>query len=162
MKLALPPPPPPQAVCCSDGNHCCPTDYTCDVEKTTCTKGEVVIPWYTKLPASASVEDDPASVQCDGQEQCPDDNTCCQLQSGEWGCCPMPDVSAETRHKGLIQIIKMNTTGVTSTDLVRACVCVCRPCAARIRCTAARRATPATWPPTPARSSSCCSCKPSR
>uniref|UniRef100_G3PNX7 Granulin a n=1 Tax=Gasterosteus aculeatus TaxID=69293 RepID=G3PNX7_GASAC len=91
VKLALPPPPPPQAVCCSDGNHCCPTDYTCDVEKTTCTKGEVVIPWYTKLPASASVEDDPASVQCDGQEQCPDDNTCCQLQSGEWGCCPMPD-----------------------------------------------------------------------
>ncbi|XP_040046250.2 granulin a [Gasterosteus aculeatus] len=81
----------PKAVCCSDGNHCCPTDYTCDVEKTTCTKGEVVIPWYTKLPASASVEDDPASVQCDGQEQCPDDNTCCQLQSGEWGCCPMPD-----------------------------------------------------------------------
>uniref|UniRef100_A0A667Z4T5 Granulins domain-containing protein n=1 Tax=Myripristis murdjan TaxID=586833 RepID=A0A667Z4T5_9TELE len=41
----------PKAVCCSDGNHCCPTNYTCDVNSTTCVKGEVVIPWYTKLPA---------------------------------------------------------------------------------------------------------------
>ncbi|KAM8844812.1 granulin a [Spinachia spinachia] len=81
----------PEAVCCSDGNHCCPTDYKCDVKKTTCTKGEVAIPWYNKLPATASVEADPASVQCDEQSQCPGETTCCRLLSGEWGCCPLSD-----------------------------------------------------------------------
>ncbi|XP_054463078.1 granulin a [Anoplopoma fimbria] len=81
----------PEAMCCADGNHCCPVNYQCDEEKTTCTKGEVVIPWYTKLPASISVEADPSSVQCDSQSQCPEDTTCCRLSTGEWGCCPIPN-----------------------------------------------------------------------
>ncbi|XP_075942669.1 granulin a [Anarhichas minor] len=81
----------PQAVCCADGSHCCPANYMCNERKTTCTKGEVVIPWYTKLPATTSVEADSSSVQCDGQIQCPGQTTCCRLLSGEWGCCPLPN-----------------------------------------------------------------------
>lgn len=29
-------------------------------------------------------------VQCDPETACPDETTCCQLGSGDWGCCPMP------------------------------------------------------------------------
>uniref|UniRef100_A0A8C2W811 Granulin a n=1 Tax=Cyclopterus lumpus TaxID=8103 RepID=A0A8C2W811_CYCLU len=79
----------PQAVCCSDGDHCCPVNYHCSVRKTTCIKGEVVIPWYTKLPARTGVQADPSSVKCGGESQCPEQTTCCRLLSGEWGCCPI-------------------------------------------------------------------------
>ncbi|KAI3359510.1 hypothetical protein L3Q82_013913 [Scortum barcoo] len=82
----------PKAVCCADGNHCCPSDYKCDEQKNTCLKGEVVIPWYTKLPASTTaIRADPSTVQCDEHNQCPEQTTCCQLATGEWGCCPMPN-----------------------------------------------------------------------
>ncbi|TDH03325.1 hypothetical protein EPR50_G00161570 [Perca flavescens] len=79
----------PKAVCCADGSHCCPNGYTCNESETSCVKGEVVIPWYTKLPATSSIEADPSSVQCNGQHQCPQHTTCCQLLTGEWGCCPL-------------------------------------------------------------------------
>ncbi|CAJ1076382.1 LOW QUALITY PROTEIN: progranulin-like [Xyrichtys novacula] len=79
----------PQAVCCSDGNHCCPNHYKCKEDQTSCIKGEVVIPWYTKLPATASIPANPRSVKCDGQSQCPEHTTCCRLSTGEWGCCPL-------------------------------------------------------------------------
>uniref|UniRef100_A0A665TPF0 Granulins domain-containing protein n=1 Tax=Echeneis naucrates TaxID=173247 RepID=A0A665TPF0_ECHNA len=81
----------PEAVCCADGNHCCPTNYKCNEEQTSCVKGEVVIPWYTKLPATSTLQDEPNSVQCDGLNQCPQQTTCCRLFTGEWGCCPMQD-----------------------------------------------------------------------
>nr|XP_033500520.1 granulin a [Epinephelus lanceolatus] len=81
----------PRAVCCADGNHCCPNQYKCDESQTSCIKGEVVIPWYTKLPATISNEADPSSVQCEEQTQCPEHTTCCQLPTGDWGCCPLPN-----------------------------------------------------------------------
>ncbi|XP_041673046.1 granulin a [Cheilinus undulatus] len=80
----------PYAVCCSDGSHCCPTGYKCS-EHQTCTKGEVVIPWYTKIPAITRVPSYPGSVHCDDQSQCPDHTTCCQLSTGQWGCCPLEE-----------------------------------------------------------------------
>ncbi|XP_070778918.1 granulin a [Enoplosus armatus] len=79
----------PEAVCCADGNHCCPTHYKCDEQGTSCIKGEVVIPWYTKLPATLSMQAAPTSVECDGLNQCPEHTTCCKLLTGEWGCCPL-------------------------------------------------------------------------
>lgn len=81
----------PQAVCCADGNHCCPYGYKCNESRTSCIKEELVIPWYTKLPATTSVEADPSSVHCDGLNQCPERTTCCKLSTGEWGCCPLQD-----------------------------------------------------------------------
>ncbi|XP_019950288.2 granulin a [Paralichthys olivaceus] len=81
----------PEAVCCDDGEHCCPAHYKCDENETSCIKGELVIPWYTKLAATttSSVEDESGSVQCDALNQCPEHTTCCQLQTGECGCCPL-------------------------------------------------------------------------
>ncbi|XP_038562642.1 granulin a [Micropterus salmoides] len=82
----------PEAVCCADGNHCCPTHYKCNEKETSCVKGEVVIPWYTKLPATTSIQAESSAVQCDDdQKQCPEHTTCCQLPTGEWGCCPLPN-----------------------------------------------------------------------
>ena len=79
-----------QAVCCSDHIHCCPSGYTCDVEKGTCDQGLKSQPWLTKLPAE-SIE--VKSVPCPGgQVACPDGSTCCQTASGSWGCCPFPKV----------------------------------------------------------------------
>ena len=63
---------------------------------TACVKGEVVIPWYTKLPATTAVDSVQASlgaVHCDGVNQCPEGSTCCRLFTGEWGCCPIQNVS---------------------------------------------------------------------
>ncbi|XP_006803151.1 granulin a [Neolamprologus brichardi] len=79
----------PEAVCCEDGSHCCPNQYKCDNSHTSCIKGEVVIPWYTKIPAITSDEAEPYSVQCEGASQCPEQTSCCKLFTGEWGCCPL-------------------------------------------------------------------------
>ncbi|XP_074512001.1 granulin a [Sebastes fasciatus] len=79
----------PKASCCRDGIHCCPFGYICDASY--CIRGEVVIPWYTKLPATTRIEADPSAVQCDRLNQCPEHTTCCQLLTGEWGCCPLQD-----------------------------------------------------------------------
>ena len=40
-----------QAVCCSDGVHCCPNGYKCDVSAGTCSKGFLSMPWEKKKPA---------------------------------------------------------------------------------------------------------------
>uniref|UniRef100_A0A087XWW0 Granulin n=1 Tax=Poecilia formosa TaxID=48698 RepID=A0A087XWW0_POEFO len=79
----------PKAVCCADGSHCCPENYKCNEDKTTCIRGEVEIPWYTKLPAITRVQVDPNNVQCDDDHQCPEHTSCCKLFTGEWGCCPL-------------------------------------------------------------------------
>uniref|UniRef100_A0A3P9IZY2 Granulin a n=1 Tax=Oryzias latipes TaxID=8090 RepID=A0A3P9IZY2_ORYLA len=78
----------PEAVCCADGEHCCPADYKCKEENTSCVKGEVVIPWYTKIPATDSIQADSSFVQCSAVHQCPEHMSCCRLFTGEWGCCP--------------------------------------------------------------------------
>uniref|UniRef100_A0A3P9KWB7 Granulin a n=1 Tax=Oryzias latipes TaxID=8090 RepID=A0A3P9KWB7_ORYLA len=81
----------PKAVCCADGEHCCPADYKCKEENTSCVKGEVVIPWYTKIPATDSIQADSSFVQCSAVHQCPEHMSCCRLFTGEWGCCPLPN-----------------------------------------------------------------------
>ncbi|CAL8304108.1 unnamed protein product [Merluccius merluccius] len=78
-----------EAVCCFDGEHCCPTNYKCDESRRTCYKGEVAIPWYTKVPAVEGGSVDLDSVPCDRENRCPVHFTCCQLSSGQWGCCPL-------------------------------------------------------------------------
>ncbi|KAM4531106.1 granulin a [Odontesthes bonariensis] len=79
----------PKAVCCADGDHCCPNNYKCDESQTSCIKGEVVIPWYTKITATTSVQADSSSVQCDDGNRCPEHTSCCRLFTGQWGCCPL-------------------------------------------------------------------------
>ena len=82
-----------QAVCCSDHIHCCPSGTICDVATSTCTKGAFSMPWQKKTPAlKAGVNVQKVNIVCPGGESCPDDSTCCKMESGEYGCCPMPKV----------------------------------------------------------------------
>ena len=125
----------PNAVCCSDGEHCCPEGYTCDVSAGTCTKGRKIIALLKKTPASISKHNVKSVICPDGTSECPDGDTCCQLSSGQYGCCPLPhavccsdgehccpegytcDVSAGTcsrgsRNMALLQKIPRRNTGV--------------------------------------------------
>ena len=79
-----------QAVCCSDHIHCCPHGTTCDLSKGTCDKGDISVDWFVKTPALKA----PNPVPCDESHECPTGNTCCRLESGDWGCCPKPNVSS--------------------------------------------------------------------
>ena len=39
------------------------------------------------------------NVKCDDDEHyCPDGSTCCKLEEGGWGCCPLPQVSKYYRY----------------------------------------------------------------
>jgi len=85
-------------VCCSDKLHCCPNGYTCDVAEGTCNRDARSISWNA---VAVNDIDKPSSndVKCDHSEQsCPDGNTCCKLESGDYGCCPYDKV-AITSHK---------------------------------------------------------------
>ena len=33
------------------------------------------------------------AIICPDSSECPDDNTCCKLESGMYGCCPLPDAT---------------------------------------------------------------------
>ncbi|XP_052406912.1 granulin a isoform X22 [Carassius gibelio] len=83
----------PEAVCCTDGEHCCPANYKCDVTRVSCIRGDVVIPWYNKMSAQSTPAPslDLGAVECDEQMSCSADSTCCHLSTGEWGCCPLPE-----------------------------------------------------------------------
>ncbi|RXN02594.1 granulins-like isoform X4 [Labeo rohita] len=83
----------PEAVCCTDGEHCCPANYKCDVSRVSCIKGDVVIPWYNKISTQSTPAPslDFGAVKCDKQSSCSADSTCCHLSTGEWGCCPYPE-----------------------------------------------------------------------
>lgn len=85
-----------QAVCCSTGEHCCPSGFTCNEKHTSCTKGHLEIPWFRKQEArvaqgsqGSKVTEGAADVKCDDKSSCASGSTCCQLPSGEWGCCPL-------------------------------------------------------------------------
>ncbi|XP_058626826.1 granulin a isoform X1 [Onychostoma macrolepis] len=83
----------PNAVCCTDGEHCCPANYKCDVTKVSCIKGDVVIPWYNKISTQSTPAPslDLGTVEYDERLSCSADSTCCHLSTGEWGCCPLPE-----------------------------------------------------------------------
>lgn len=83
----------PKAVCCKDGDHCCPSGYTCNEKKTSCIKAHHEIPWYTKQEARVTKGSEGLlghkDVKCDSTMSCASGSTCCKLSTGQWGCCPL-------------------------------------------------------------------------
>lgn len=81
-----------QAVCCADKLHCCPNGYTCDTAAGTCTMDAHSMSW--KAVAVRHMDKVlSGDVVCPGREQkCDDGQTCCELASGSYGCCPYPRV----------------------------------------------------------------------
>ncbi|XP_066220062.1 progranulin [Saccopteryx leptura] len=88
--------PMPQASCCEDKVHCCPYGTSCDLVHARCLTATGTHPLAKKIPARRT---DRAGVMCpDGQSQCPDGSTCCELTSGKYGCCPMPNAICCSDH----------------------------------------------------------------
>eukprot|EP01098_Paradermamoeba_levis_P004604 TRINITY_DN196_c0_g1_i1.p1 TRINITY_DN196_c0_g1~~TRINITY_DN196_c0_g1_i1.p1 ORF type:complete len:266 (-),score=69.71 TRINITY_DN196_c0_g1_i1:117-812(-) len=88
------------AACCSDGVHCCPGGYTCDVSKGECVKSNmnVRIPLAGIAVGSAKVEI-LAEANCADGSTCPAQSTCCELSSGGYGCCPFPSATCCGDHQ---------------------------------------------------------------
>ncbi|GMR51797.1 hypothetical protein PMAYCL1PPCAC_21992 [Pristionchus mayeri] len=95
--------PMPEAVCCDDHIHCCPGGQECDVEQGVCTAadGEVkkMLRKYRARKTNKPIESDEIEVVVsgndiicpDGKERCPPLTTCCELETGQYGCCPAPN-----------------------------------------------------------------------
>ncbi|NXC40575.1 GRN protein, partial [Penelope pileata] len=81
-----------EASCCEDKVHCCPHATVCDLARGRCLSPRGDTPMATKFPAWKSQQRAPAlrQVTCpDGLSACPDGATCCQMPSGQYGCCPL-------------------------------------------------------------------------
>ncbi|GFS07040.1 granulins-like [Elysia marginata] len=91
--------PMPEATCCEDRVHCCPKGYTCDTSKGSCKQGNSSIALAVKEPTFSQVREfsvpepdvsENNSIPCPGGAvSCPNQYTCCEIQSGGYGCCPM-------------------------------------------------------------------------
>ena len=86
-------------MCCTDHLHCCPHGTTCDLEQEGCISGKKNIAWSTKLPAGTMPPrlSNIDVVKCSDGSECPDGATCCKMASGQFGCCPMPQVDIFSR-----------------------------------------------------------------
>ncbi|XP_059381087.1 progranulin-like [Carassius carassius] len=92
------------AVCCEDKQHCCPQGNKCDLIHSRCVSATYgPSPLWRKFAArrrkpserkAASPPKDSSHIRdliCpDEISTCPDDSTCCKLDTGSYGCCPMP------------------------------------------------------------------------
>ena len=56
----------------------------------TCKSDSSSVSW--KMVAVRNVDRATSNNVCPDQSTCDDDETCCELASGEYGCCPLPKV----------------------------------------------------------------------
>ncbi|BHF84508.1 hypothetical protein SprV_0902765900 [Sparganum proliferum] len=88
------------AVCCSDGRHCCPSGFTCDNQAGTCVSGSIeqsllqtdTVSSTPEVQQTAMVSPTAALIgnnKCDDSYSCEDNSTCCKMEDGTWGCCPL-------------------------------------------------------------------------
>lgn len=85
------------AVCCPDHLHCCPQGMKCDNISSSCHQGSRNVTWFESKLALLVPES--TFVICPGGTyRCPDNTTCCQSSSGEWGCCPYADAVCCSDH----------------------------------------------------------------
>ena len=107
-------------MCCDDHTHCCPHDTVCNMEASTCddpSSSGLSLPWVSKVPALTLARD---TEKCDKETLCPGGTTCCQQNSGQWTCCPLPHVrihhTCQTEHPCVCRICK--SCAVTRPSLV--------------------------------------------
>ncbi len=86
--------PKPGATCCSDGLHCCPSGYSCGPNNDHCYPSREI----TKVLKITTAETKPRAGKgdntvCPDSGICPDDNTCCPVSGGRYGCCPKVDAT---------------------------------------------------------------------
>lgn len=87
----------PDAVCCKDGKHCCPSGTTCDLKQSKCKDGSgkllnILQKKLAKIHERTSHRYNQNFIKCpDKKHYCPSTASCCMVESGEYGCCPISD-----------------------------------------------------------------------
>ena len=82
--------PDPNAVCCSDGKHCCPEGYQCDVSSDTCIKGTTVEAFLSLDKHVKNVKEVICPyIYSNGSYTCPNGEVCCPSFGG---CCPSGEI----------------------------------------------------------------------
>ena len=94
----------PEATCCQDKMHCCPSGMKCDVTSARCLASgyQLLLSKLSSAPAkprarqprqlwlSLNKTRNADKKFCpDHSFTCSDDQTCCHLKDGDWGCCPL-------------------------------------------------------------------------
>lgn len=79
----------PNAVCCSDHEHCCPCGYNCDTSSHTCYASAKTVPMIPHRTSSRRLSGN-GVVDCPDGSTCNSGETCCEGESGKYGCCPLP------------------------------------------------------------------------
>ncbi len=79
-----------EASCCPTGDFCCPKNFRCDVANQRCVKDNTLFaPFHLRTTKIETVSD---NVVCpDNLSECPEETTCCQMDDGSYGCCPIPN-----------------------------------------------------------------------
>jgi len=85
----------PEAVCCKDGQHCCPKGTTCNTAQGRCdsSSNSLSISWDQVRRSEGMFIKTESTVKCSDSTECPQGSTCCQLASGKFGCCPLPNAT---------------------------------------------------------------------
>nr|ABV91207.1 granulin precursor isoform B [Hirudo medicinalis] len=87
----------PEAMCCADKMHCCPKKSVCDIEHNKCIQSSGLITNWHRHEEEAEEEVvhkmkllEPQIQVCpDNISFCSDEETCCLLPIGIYGCCPV-------------------------------------------------------------------------
>ncbi|CAH8636144.1 unnamed protein product [Schistosoma haematobium] len=79
------------AVCCSDGEHCCPDGYVCDLSVGECINRSKPSNELKKFLPNINLSSLPTKIgynnRCPNSDvYCEDNSTCCEHDK-EWGCC---------------------------------------------------------------------------
>jgi len=74
-----------EATCCDDKQHCCPNGYQCDIPHSRCIQ--------SNMNSFVSLKNIKPNESCKDGSACPSGNTCCELESGGYGCCPYPEAT---------------------------------------------------------------------
>ncbi len=84
-----------QAVCCNDpGDHCCPKDTVCDIPHLLCNDTSGTLQPMLKKHKAQPMDSNLERKTCPGGlVTCRNNETCCRLHTGAYGCCPLPKVS---------------------------------------------------------------------
>ena len=98
-------------ICCADGDHCCPSGFTCDLSTKQCLQyGDPALYVLTEqmldvapvgeggvafeaVTHDTDFKDNVEDIKCPDSSSCLDNETCCVHVSGGYGCCDAPNAN---------------------------------------------------------------------
>lgn len=115
------------AVCCPSGIYCCPSGSSCNEKDGSCTTSSKLPILNPAFMSSRNVTliptpNDSIGSKCpDKKQECTAKETCCKLQTGDFGCCPYPGLFIRTVHKNTVDFPSRETGAVCCSDGMHCC-----------------------------------------